>query len=1422
MKQYDRKNFIKVVPLLILNYGNYDVEIKKVYIDYKEQFIHFHKISKDDDKCDKIIVPKNSHKKFGYLIFDGEYYIEKEKDEFKGKIRTGTVYIETNSTINSLIGIDYFYLIDYNNIIQIKSGYVQDIINDQTKNVFSIQMEYKPSKGFKSDYNLLGDKLDVYRDNFNSAKVFKQTKSLTYNIDLNVNFDRYERKYYYSPFIINDRLYTIFPFEVNNNNINIAIFNTKLNNISLNSCLNDKNICSMHTLKKNDLKIYNIYYIGSISGEISRKEYMYIINNNLYPSYINQIKTNNPAFTIDLENYFSIKKEISKEKYDLSLKGKLPNLIQKINNQNDSENNDNTNINLILHPKTAMLLSININSKNQNKSKILNGEIHLYINKSAKVILVNQVRILSGDFSISPSNIKFGPGYLGIKHSQQIFCTNTYEFPLSIISVTSSDSRLIPTLLTKNVKPGNKIAIIDIVFDPDINSSIRKYKNELDMGKSLRYNEYYLWKKSEEYWNELGQKGKTEISADISVVTHFKTKVINVRSFIKKPNLVKKEEIDYDLIQLGLSAEKYIECHNPTDTVLEMKLILAPDNYLDKNDYTMFNSKERDELFLDQNNIMTILRCNFIVKKNSTYHSFFEEILIKENLELDNNFVKNMNKETILKKIFYYGNDNVKKYLYNSINILCNYEKKTKENLILSKDEINEKFIKKIISSDFNKEIDIVKNMTLNTDYKTKLEQNNYNFFWRLFSKIHNLFSSKKKDNLPNFQINESKQSFYLQENISQNIYRIQPHQNFTIGPIIFKPSNKGKVSSTLFLKNNLTILYPIKLKGEGGSGQITFLNYLGDTKDKKYESFNNTNYIVEINRDTYENKMKSNNSITRTVIINNSGNLPLKIKRISVDGNECQTDDLKIIQCREFFIDVGESVEINFEVTTNFNNAITNRVVKFQSDYQGFELNVIIIISKELCEQNKHYSKFSNIIFVIIIPTLIFIYIVQKSINSDQSINKRESSIINGGQGHIESAKKLNIIKENENKNKAQKKKSKHRRNKSNDINKENNVIKNEKTAVNYKCVKTVIKNNENNKVKSETKTFGVIYINKDKKDINIDKDKNKKDISIISKKESKNKEDKNEETKEIKIEKIPEKIINESNTNSEHKSSISDFEENSENIINYEYKNNKSNKQININNDSLNKNINQLLNSNNNIRNNINIKININLSSKSNNTDSEESKEIIQNNNNEKLIEANIIPESGKNKNNYNYNIKIKEKIIKEKDSTKGAKNKISSSKKNQNSKKISNLKELLDDGKPTKKKSSHIKKKSKKLEKQIPIISEDIKEKVEEPKMPEINEINEIKEIEKLFDDKNNNSNDLKLNENNNNENNEEVEFDFNKFDFFNDKNKEKSENEEEKEKEVEDDEEDNNLNYDVFNDHIFSLYDNPFFKDEKKDN
>jgi hypothetical protein len=207
-------------------------------------------------------------------------------------------------------------------------------------------------------------------------------------------------------------------------------------------------------------------------------------------------------------------------------------------------------------------------------------------------------------------------------------------------------------------------------------------------------------------------------------------------------------------------------------------------------------------------------------------------------------------------------------------------------------------------------------------------------------------------------------------------------------------------------------------LKGEGGSGQITFLNYYGETRDKKSEMFNNnSNFIIDINRDTYENKMKYINNLTRTVTIYNSGNLPLIIKSITVDGNECQTDDLKVVQCREFLIDVGETMEIDFEVNTNFNSKITNRIVRFQSEFQVFELNVIIILSQDLYNQKEQSSKFWKLIFFGVLTTIGSIYFFRKLFYSSQKVKKKENSKITGG--HIESASKIIALKESENKNK-------------------------------------------------------------------------------------------------------------------------------------------------------------------------------------------------------------------------------------------------------------------------------------------------------------------------------------------------------------------------------------------------------------------
>ena len=1191
---YNRKNFVKMVPLLVMNYGNEDVEVKRIYLDYDDKFIHFHKKFKNQNK---IIIKKNSHNQFGYILFDGEYAVDKDENKFIGKIQRGSVLIETNSTIDPLLEIEYFYLTDYNKIIKI-----------------------------------------------------------------------FYHRYVYVPLAIGPKIYTIFPIEIDNNNINLIFCNYYSDEASLPLCIKPYGGFNKYNVfKMQYLLISTQFHFGSIDGEINRKKYLFIINDNLSPVIINNIKSSNNYFTLDFENSYSINNNNTTLNFDYFKKE----VIQVKKDSNQCVNYQD--LNYEIQPKTALLLSLNIMTKNKNNKTLLEGDIYLSFNNNSGITISNKVNILIGDFSISPSNIKFEPAFPGLVQSKIIFCKNTYKLSLDIISVTSNDNRIIPILLTKKVEPELKTPIIKILFKPGMNSLIKDYIPEIDMKKSLTYRELYLWKKNEEYWNELGQKGKTEINANITVITGLKTKVINVRSFLIRPNLVKKEEINYGLIQVGKTVQKFVEVYNPSDSALEIKLFLAPDYYDDINNSSMFSLKEQKELFLDKNNVVIMLGCSFIISQNESLKNFFEYIIINENIDLENSYKNSMNKEELFKKLYYYGNAKVKKYLYNSINVLCHYEKKYKNIFSIKQNDENKYLMSEIFSPDFNKEIEIIKNMS-NCDFNpNKNSQNSSTFgnIFRFFAKIFKFFIFIfKKDDLPNIQIEESKQSFYLHHNSKNDIYMINPHQKVSVGPIYFKPNTTGKITNVLLLKNNLTILHPIKLRGEGGSGQLTFMNYYENMKNKKTEIFNNTNFIIEINSDIYQNKMKSKKNLIRAITINNSGNLPLMINNITIDNNDCQTDDLKIVQCKEFFLDMGESIVINFDININLLNEITKRVVKFNTDYQVFELNVIIIISKELFEQKRLYWKMLKIILLIFIPAIIAFAVFKKMLIVDKIVNKKKE-IPKINNSHIENRPIINNeIKNEESENKKiyGKKKGKNKKNRKIEKNEKDREIKkvDKINVIDKYFKKKVIETPEDNKIdnfelNNKNKTFGVIRLN------NKSITENNNNDSLIKNETQKIIEKDDKDKKVRKISKKKSKINNEYNDDvNEEKINSKNTSKKDENIISSN-DNNNDNKKI--------------ISSNSNINNNINIKININLNSKEEeDVDNDDSSKLSNENNNSKLIEANIIQKNISNtNNNYNYDIKINNNNIKTNNNNIKIRTKNKQSKKVKN-KKVSNLNELF----------------------------------------------------------------------------------------------------------------------------------------------
>ena len=75
----------------------------------------------------------------------------------------------------------------------------------------------------------------------------------------------------------------------------------------------------------------------------------------------------------------------------------------------------------------------------------------------------------------------------------------------------------------------------------------------------------------------------------------------------------------------------YVEIFNPSDKVLMVKLVLAPNDYGDINNNLMFNFK--DQKLLQTNEELILLGCSFSGWVGNEMVTRFEYIIIQENID---------------------------------------------------------------------------------------------------------------------------------------------------------------------------------------------------------------------------------------------------------------------------------------------------------------------------------------------------------------------------------------------------------------------------------------------------------------------------------------------------------------------------------------------------------------------------------------------------------------------------------------------------------------------------------------------------------------------------------------------------------------------------------------------------------------------
>ena len=809
---------------------------------------------------------------------------------------------------------------------------------------------------------------------------------------------------------------------------------------------------------------------GIISYEATKKKYFHLINDNPYTINITDITTSNPSITLDVESYNEIllpkkynTKGINTNKWESNRLSRLMKKQNTIFNAN-ANNETKTPIEIEVYPKSVLTLSINVHSIYDTAVK---GAITVGIQNKTFLIFYAKATIYKGNLNIMPSLIRFEPAFSGSFQYKHVSSKSSYNYLVNITKVESSDRRIVPEILNKQIIPNNRTEIMRIMFDPsrveeneDFLTNFKKgfeIVNERTSSTTLTavstsltqniksyltYKDLYLWKEKQKLWEKMGSEGLTEINSNVKITTDFQNENVNIRAFLTKPSLVKKDKINLGLVQIGETIKTYIEGFNPSDDPLTFQVLLASEEFNDINNNSMFNFfKFNSHSFPN----LLIFNCSFYNETNQI--SERHRIIIEEDETMKGLMKGKSSKKEIMKKIFMFGNDKVKLNFIKTNNVICSYQRKSKNEIVLSNDM---ELINEVFGMEFMKEIPIIKTMTETTATNEDDDSNSnnnmfnnvngsssYNVVTFILRKVitwiqrvvsfnvsnnntnssnsnnstthsqlkyinqfelesivnrkqyttgkdalsafdnavinnnneinafyikggdnnNNVGDSSSSSNSNVYNYHYHSQHFFLPKSLSTQLFNVKPHQKFKIGPILFKPSNFTSSSATLFIKNNLTILYPIKLYGSGGSGLMRFLN-TRSISNTNMQLLNNNKMNIEITRDIFLNEMKHFKNITRTITLSNVGTLPMKIKNISVDHLGCEGKGIKILQCDSFTLRPDENIDIDIMIIPDFDFYSSERVIYFNSEYQRIPLKVVVMINKDILSfKNKLFN---------------------------------------------------------------------------------------------------------------------------------------------------------------------------------------------------------------------------------------------------------------------------------------------------------------------------------------------------------------------------------------------------------------------------------------------------------------------------------
>jgi hypothetical protein len=157
----------------------------------------------------------------------------------------------------------------------------------------------------------------------------------------------------------------------------------------------------------------------------------------------------------------------------------------------------------------------------------------------------------------------------------------------------------------------------------------------------------------------------------------------------------------------------------------------------------------------------------------------------------------------------------------------------------------------------------------------------------------------------------------------------VHPYDYATLGPIHFYPSKRCGWNGSVLIKNNLTGVESIPLRGIGGLSSLALLERSEHVQSISFDlklhnllSFSLSYSLLHM-KDMVS---ACSQPLVKEIYAKNTGDLPLEVKTMRVSGRECGLDGFKIHDCKGFALDPGESIKLQISYQTDFSAAKVHR----------------------------------------------------------------------------------------------------------------------------------------------------------------------------------------------------------------------------------------------------------------------------------------------------------------------------------------------------------------------------------------------------------------------------------------------------------------------------------------------------------------